>query len=292
MLPDFDPTVTEFTLENAYVLMRACQAAKAPDEEKFSGRLKELGFKQGDRKWYSSQFDAGYLAWTSTFAVLVFRGTDNAGGWATNLYFDDFVDDPYYAGKVHPGFSAALDALWNPLFADLSGPQSGLPLFIAGHSRGGAIATLAAKALKKEGIAPAAVYTFGAPRVGNATFANHYGIDEHYRVENDRDIVPHLPPPPFRHVGERYWLDQDGKLTDPTGETPTGPVLQAALLAALTGPGAFGRTGAALLGGIASQGGLLASEFFSDHANTEYAYWLWDQLPEPARTAAANTPYA
>lgn len=223
--------------------------------------------------------------------MLVFRGTNNPGGWATNLYFDDYVQQSYYAGKVHPGFSAALNSLWNPLYADLAGPRGGLPLFITGHSRGGAIATLAAKALKKEGIPPTAVYTFGAPRVGNSAFANNYGIDQHYRVENDLDIVPQLPPAPFRHVGERHWLDQDGYLTDPTGETPTGPVLKAAL-ATLSGPGAFGRTGVALLGGIASQSGLLAPEFFSDHANTEYAYWLWNQLPEPARTDAADTKYA
>jgi hypothetical protein len=40
------------------------------------------------------------------------------------------------------------------------------------------------------------VYTYAAPRAGNATFAAHYGqaIREHWRVENRDDVVPHLPP--------------------------------------------------------------------------------------------------
>jgi hypothetical protein len=44
------------------------------------------------------------------------------------------------------------------------------------------------------------------------------------------------------------------------------------------------------LGGLAATG-MLAPEFFSDHASTEYAYWLWKQLPDDARMDAAQSQY-
>ena len=35
----------------------------------------------------------------------------------------------------------------------------------------------------------------------------------------------------------------------------------------------------------------LTPEFFSDHADTEYAYGLWKALPDAAREDARTTPY-
>jgi hypothetical protein len=72
-----------------------------------------------------------------------------------------------------------------------------LPLVVTGHSKGGALASLAAiRLLRAEGIAPTAVYTFASPRTGDAPFANFYNsmIMSDWRFENTDDIVPHLPP--------------------------------------------------------------------------------------------------
>jgi triacylglycerol lipase len=292
MLPHLDPTTSAYSLENAYVLMRASQATYSLDRESYDGRLDELGMPNTNHKWIQSQFDACFVGWTDDWVILAFRGTANAGGWVSNIAASIPAARPRdYYGKIHPGFADALDVLWNELFAELSSPShQGKKLFVTGHSRGGAIATLAAQSLYYRGIKPTAVYTFGAPRAGNSTFANRYDIAHHYRIENDRDIVPHVPPQPlFAHVGERYWIDPNGAISKSAdAETPASPVILAALKASAL-PAAVA-VGAPLLGGVVSQSPL-ASEFFTDHANTEYAHWLWNSLPEPAREDARSTPY-
>ena len=290
MLPNFDAGKTRFNLENAYVLIRASQAAYAVDNDSYFGRLAEIGIDGADQKWFTGGFDAGFLAWTNEFVLLTFRGTDNPGGWVSNLFGAAPVSSPDYYGKVHPGFADAVNALWSSFYPELAGPLAGRPLFVSGHSRGGAIATLAAQALVYQGITAAAVYTFGSPRVGNAGFANRYDIGRHFRIENDRDIVPHVPPRPmFRHVGDRYWLTEDATLEEEgAAETPAPLVLEAAFADSLAG--GVGGLGPAMLGGVGSRG-LLDSEFFSDHASTEYAYWLWKQLPDAARTDAGKSKF-
>lgn len=66
------------------------------------------------------------------------------------------------------------------------------PLFITGHSLGGALATIAAKKLTHKG-GIASCYTFGSPRVGNVDWA--VGIKTPvYRVVNAVDPVTMMPP--------------------------------------------------------------------------------------------------
>ena len=66
-----------------------------------------------------------------------------------------------------------------------------LPLFITGHSLGGALALLATKL-----VAPnvnGACYTFGAPRIGNYEYFRFLKTPV-YRIVNSSDIVPRVPP--------------------------------------------------------------------------------------------------
>jgi hypothetical protein len=92
-------------------------------------------------------------------------------------------------------------------------------LIITGHSLGGALATLAAvhisKHLELQGMKNRieAVYTYGQPAVGGRSFYNTYGElhDRTFRFVHGADIVPFTPPfPPYRHVGDQYWLDDGG----------------------------------------------------------------------------------
>ena len=65
---------------------------------------------------------------------------------------------------------------------------------VAGHSLGGALATLAAYDIQKaHGPLPGLhVYTYGAPRTGNHAFARDYEacVPHTWHVINDRDAVP------------------------------------------------------------------------------------------------------
>ena len=89
-----------------------------------------------------------------------------------------------------------------------------MPLWITGHSLGGAMATLASVRLASEGYKVRAVYTYGSPRVGDRFFRDSYRL-ANYRFVNDNDLVPHLP---FRwcykHVGKLRLVDGNGDFTE------------------------------------------------------------------------------
>lgn len=139
--------------------------------------------------------------------VLAFRGTmplDLENPPSVRDWVSDFQAEPItvsgFPGCVHAGFSAALVALWPSITAELerqaAGAPAGRPLFITGHSKGGAMAPLAAWAVRaSSGTTPLKVVTFAAARPGDAAFRAAYvssGID-HTRYEYNIDIVPHLP---------------------------------------------------------------------------------------------------
>jgi len=144
-------------------------------------------------------------------ACLVFRGT---------LGFMDMVSDarllavPWQGkGNVHLGFKSALDSVWDVIEKRLSAIV--YPVFFTGHSLGGALATLAAaRVLQNPSLqSPAAVYTFGSPRVGDDAFGRTFENLFHCRVVNDSDVVPTVPPafslplfPVYQHTGEMHRL--------------------------------------------------------------------------------------
>lgn len=140
--------------------------------------------------------------------ILAFRGTippiiKDLQSWLDwiNDGMGQPIEVPGFPGKVHEGFWGSLDALWNGLIAEIKRQLQingkCLPLYITGHSKGGAIASLAAfRLMIAEGITPAAVYTFAAPHPGDITFAKQYQatVPRHIRYEFGDDIVPFLIP--------------------------------------------------------------------------------------------------
>ena len=107
--------------------------------------------------------------------------------------------------KVHSGFLDAFavkedadgktvkDAVEDILARDEAKDENGepLPLFITGHSLGGALALLATKLVAPD--VNGACYTFGAPRVGNYECFRFLKTPV-YRIVNSSDIVPRVPP--------------------------------------------------------------------------------------------------
>ncbi len=120
------------------------------------------------------------------FSVIVFRGTTgHLANWRINL---DFTLSPWPAGgSVHRGFKSILKTCWEPIDDALQ--KVAKPLFFTGHSLGGALAVLAASLRS-----PMGVYTFGAPRCGNAAFARTVSHIPIFNVINPNDIVTELPP--------------------------------------------------------------------------------------------------
>jgi hypothetical protein len=79
-----------------------------------------------------------------------------------------------------------------------------VPIYIAGHSQGGALAQIAAAVVESDQVA--ACYTFGSPRVGNLYFDLWVKVPS-YRVMNYADIVPTMPLPViYRHSGDARYI--------------------------------------------------------------------------------------
>ena len=99
------------------------------------------------------------------------------------------------------------------------------PIWIAGHSLGGALAVLAALDLTLNRKLPVqGVYTFGQPRVGDRTFARSVKKtlgDRMVRFVNNRDVVPQVPTPgmmlSYWHPVPETRFDQDGNLVEKPG---------------------------------------------------------------------------
>jgi hypothetical protein len=134
----------------------------------------------------------GFLGVCDTHAVLAFRGSDpvTLPNWITDVVVR-LVEREEYDGRVHHGFSSVLKRTWHMIEPILE-KTGDKPLFLTGHSMGGALAVLTACRLAKVGRRPVATYTFGSPRVGDRAFCTGYKLPT-YRVVNRLDLVPELP---------------------------------------------------------------------------------------------------
>ena len=102
----------------------------------------------------------------------------------------------------------ALDEIWEPMFQALDAvvAKKDRPVFVTGHSLGGALALLAAWRLQRQMISIHNVYTFGAPMVGNEAAANAYEKEfpnRIYRYVDFGDMVPQLPS--VSAFSNEYW---------------------------------------------------------------------------------------
>jgi hypothetical protein len=104
-------------------------------------------------------------------------------------------------GHVHNGFLKELKKIQAQVIKELLAIEKRegkkKPLYVTGHSQGGAIAALATRAFLAADFPVAATYTFAAPRSGNKEFAASILAKlpyQFHRIEFGDDIVPHVPP--------------------------------------------------------------------------------------------------
>jgi pimeloyl-ACP methyl ester carboxylesterase len=185
----FHPGDSSFNRTNALYLAHASEIAY--DRAPAAAASRRLGLKTVAFH-HKVVRTRGFFGVCDTHAVLAFRGTDpvTLPSWLADVVAK-LVDRAEYNGRVHQGFSSVLRRTWRTIETILHEVQD-KPLFLTGHSMGGALSVLAACRLAKIGRPPAAVYTFGAPRVGDLTFCAGYGLPT-YRIVNCLDIVPELP---------------------------------------------------------------------------------------------------
>ena len=163
--------------------------------------LRVGGFKLRGVLYDSGTDTQGFVASRSAepgrgLAIVSFRGTESKRDWMTNLDLRQASvtsrnhDSPRIVGNVHSGFNAAYLSVQDQIHSALAGCEH-LPLYVTGHSLGGALATLATWYLAGDKLA--ACYTFGAPRVGDGQLLNRFRTPI-YRIVNGADPVPFVPP--------------------------------------------------------------------------------------------------
>jgi triacylglycerol lipase len=194
--------------------------------------------------------------------VIAFRGTASARDFLTDA---DFIQSPLIGKqKVHRGFLAAFNTVTERLWSIATGgPYK--PLFITGHSLGGAQASLCAHLLETRGVPIHSVYTFGKPRVGNRAYATAYNANlygKSFRFVNSEDVVPRVP-----WLCGRYWHEGQLVFLPSMG----GYRLNASLLEmALSDAYGFWKA-------YASRNVLAATELVKDHGINEYISALTGQ---------------
>jgi predicted lipase len=102
-------------------------------------------------------------------------------------------------GRAHEGFLQSYAAVAGAIRAGLGGLDGASRIYVAGHSLGAALATLALPDLGADlGGKMAGLYTFGSPRVGDAVFSRVYDAAfgaRSFRIVNSSDIVTSVPLP-------------------------------------------------------------------------------------------------
>lgn len=148
--------------------------------------------------------DTGFVAVddAARLIVLSFRGSRSAANLYADMRMDLSDTDLCRACKVHKGFWNAWVGIRDDITALALRMTENYPDFrfaITGHSLGGALATLAAGALRdvnddlRERIE---LYSFGSPRVGDMATVHYLTTQSSrsYRVTNRLDVIPRLPP--------------------------------------------------------------------------------------------------
>lgn len=153
-----------------------------------------------------------YLLGTKDDLIVVCRGTEphewndlkaDANAWTVLAE----------VGRLHRGFKREVDDLWPMIERAIRENQR--PVWFAGHSLGGAMATVCAGRCKLSSIPsnPKALFTFGSPRVGNRAYIHAVKLP-HYRWVHNNDIVARVPPRwlGYKHSGFELYLDSSDRL--------------------------------------------------------------------------------
>jgi hypothetical protein len=196
---------------NAAALIAVCHYTYWPADRGVAAFKEHFGL---DAKLISVDNTQAYVASNDDHLVVSFRGSedptsiDGLNDWLLTNALNLLVlpegrlgTDLSAAGvgaRFHSGFVAAIGEVWDPLYAEVDArlKQRDRPLWITGHSLGGALALLAAWLFLRRTISPHQVYTFGAPMIGNADAAKAFDREfagKIFRYVNTPDPVPLLP---------------------------------------------------------------------------------------------------
>lgn len=164
------------------------------DGKEGKAKFLELGYMK--HKFIEKEGAQCHVAWNNEEFLIAFRGTEPDEFSDIKADLNALPDRGQSGGWVHNGFQEEVNKIW-ALILPLLVNAEGKKMFIAGHSLGGAMATIAASRLKDQ---CTALYTYGSPRVGTRSFIKSFNVP-HYRHVNNNDIVPKVP---FAFLGYKH----------------------------------------------------------------------------------------
>jgi hypothetical protein len=203
----FQPGVSAYSAVNAWWLADASflvyGTADFIEEAIARSPLPSQGFQL---EWLGTRDEnRGMILRHDTTLVVVFRGTRVQSRSLFDLAEvvlineDDLRTDSQFlpavcraGGLVHSGFLAAYATVSGRLDEVIQRRRPDQTLWLTGHSLGGALATLASAHVGPSQVQ--GLYTYGAPRVGNAAFVSVLPRQSHYRFVHREDWVPLVPP--------------------------------------------------------------------------------------------------
>lgn len=206
-----DRQLSQFSwLEKSLVMAELSRLAYGPPEM-ISKVVYQAGIDQCD--FVAQAGSEAYVFGTPYDCLIVSRGTE------PTKWEDIAADAKAWTiacdiGRVHSGFDGHVNLLWPELENRLKENQRSV--WFAGHSLGGAMAAVCAVRCKLSPIPsnPQAIFSFGAPRVGNRAYASFLKI-RHYRWVNNNDVVPRIPPRllGYHHMGREIYVNRKGKIS-------------------------------------------------------------------------------
>ncbi|MEL4898161.1 lipase family protein [Crocosphaera sp. Alani8] len=155
----------------------------------------------------------GFILRKNSDIFVIFRGTVQPSEWVQNARAVQvhFLGNSSL-GEVHKGFHSIYTREDKGGLVNFD-PNDDLPsikdvveetirnkvskdsqIFVAGHSLGGALATISTLHIHQLGLSkPPILYSFASPRVGDSEFARQFSEIECYRIANSEDRVINLP---------------------------------------------------------------------------------------------------
>ena len=185
---------------------------KAIDKNsKFDNYLKKISLFGSKNE---IEIPIGFIARKKNNIYIIFRGTQTVKEWINNLNTDltrYFIQE---YGSVHDGFLEAYSDIRIKLSEELKKIERPKKIYIAGHSLGGAFATLALPDIEISlRMKITALYTFGSPRIGDSTFVQRFNYSfawKSFRIVNSTDIVTEIPfPIPIAGIVGGYFSHVD-----------------------------------------------------------------------------------
>ncbi len=214
---------------NAYWMARLSKAvyAKTSDTNQLPNENKILAELQADDDGFLSVHGVdknsaqAALVEHKDYICLTFRGTNELADWIDNI--NAFATKKLF-GEFHRGFYQSLQDVWKPLsqmFRELQASRK-RPLFLTGHSLGGAMATVAAAKLIHEDKPFTSVYTFGQPRVMDRETSRIFNVEcksRYFRFHNNNDIVTRVPARlmGYSHIGSYLYISEEQTISPDPG---------------------------------------------------------------------------